>query len=361
MGATAALSRGHIDVSPGSSASFDVTVRNTGSVVDEFTCEPVGINAAWFKAEPASVSLLPGGEARVTIIISPPKSSATVAADIDGAVKITSKEDPAGSTVEEFSITIGMFKDTGAELVPVTSHGSRRGKSELAVDNRGNSRLNASLSGHDADDALEVSFDPPGLVIEPGRANFSAVTITPRNTFWRGADRTLPFTVMVAPEGEPAFSLPGTFVQKAKLPAWLLRLLAFLLVALIGLLVLWQVALKPVIKSAARNAVIEEVDTAAQKAADQTVKAVVAQNPGLVAPTTKPASAGSGSGDAPSGEAHRGRRLHLRLRLPLHRRVRLAMTVKVASRSTSGLPSRLRSEPQQTRNGFQLRRRSDSA
>jgi hypothetical protein len=288
MGATAALSRGHIEVQPGSTASFEVTVRNTGSVVDEFTFEPVGFNAAWFRAEPASASLLPGGEAKIVITIAPPKAPSTVAAEIDGAVKINSREDSRGSTVEEFSITIGSFRDTGAELVPVTSNGSRRGKSELAVDNRGNSRLNVSLSGHDADDALEVSFDPPGLVIEPGRANFSAVTITPRTTFWRGSDRTLPFTVMVAPEGEPAFSLPGTFVQRARLPKWLLRLLALLLVGLLALLLLWQVALKPVIRSAARAAATEQVDVAAQKAADQTVKAVTGQPPVSVASTAPP-------------------------------------------------------------------------
>ena len=77
-------------------------------------------------------------------------------------LRARSREDPAGSAVEEGSVQVGTFMDPRAELVPRTSRGSRGGTHEIAVDNRGNARLSAEI------EALVSSEVNPALAAHGG-------------------------------------------------------------------------------------------------------------------------------------------------------------------------------------------------
>ena len=300
MAASALLTPSTVEVEPGSTVTTQIVVRNTGSVVDEFFIEVIGEARAWTTASPATVSLFPGGEERITLTIAPARVSSQAAGDVDLAVKVSSKEDPNGSVVEEGIVTVGVFHEASVELVPRTVSGSRKASAELAVDNRGNERTTARLQAEDPDAALRITLDPADAIVEPGAANFSRVEIKPLKTFWRGPDRTISYTVVADTVGRPPIKVGGTFVQKAKLPRWLIRALLLLLLLLIALLVLWQGVLKPVVRSTARAAAEKQVDQAAEKAANDVAKALGA-TPGGGAPTTVAAggggAAGAGGGD----------------------------------------------------------------
>jgi len=64
--------------------------------------------------------------------------------------------------------------------------------------------------------------------------------------------------VLVAADGREAFPVDGTFVQRQLLPKWLLPALAALLVVAIALVTLWFTVLKPAVRSAAREAAVEQ-------------------------------------------------------------------------------------------------------
>lgn len=273
MPASASLAAPRIDVVPGGSASLELTVRNTGAVVDEFRIEVLGPAGAWITPSPAVVPLFPGASAPVKLTVAPPRDASIAAGDLDVAVKIWSKEDPDGSTVEELVVAIGAFDDPGAELLPRTVRGGRKAKVQIAIDNHGNRRTQRAVEPSDPDEVLRFEADPVSAVVEPGRAEFVKLTIRPHKTFLRGPERTLPYKVNLT-DGDSTVKLDGTYVQTPLLPRWLLRLLALLLVALLALLVLWQVALKPVIRSAARAAAVKQTDAAATKAATQTAAAL---------------------------------------------------------------------------------------
>ena len=170
MGALVTLSEKTIEVLPGAVATCTVTVKNTGTVVDEFTIDVLGDAAAWAAAEPATFSLFPGAEGTATVVFRPPRAAATPAGELPFGVRARSQEDPAGSAVEEGVLDVGTFQDPFAELVPRTSRGSRGASHELAVDNRGNGRLNATVTAADQDQLLAFDVKPPGLVVEPGTA-----------------------------------------------------------------------------------------------------------------------------------------------------------------------------------------------
>ncbi|MFI5259982.1 MAG: hypothetical protein ACHQ01_10305 [Candidatus Limnocylindrales bacterium] len=286
-----------VSVVPGAVATVQVTVRNTGTVVDQLTIDVVGDPASWATVEPPTLSLFPGAEGQVVVSFAPPRLASTAAGTLVFGLRATSREDPAGSAVEEGTLSIGQFADTSAELLPRTSTGSRSATHGLAIDNRGNAAVNATVAGADADNLLQIGATPPGLVVEPGTAAFARVRVAPRKTFWRGQPKTRPFKLQVdIPDGAPIV-LDGTMVQQAVLPGWLgkalLACLALLLIA--GLL--WFGLLQPTIKSSAQQALADAGYTPHPSGA--TVPAVTPTPAPLptvtVAPTSGPTSAPTAS------------------------------------------------------------------
>jgi hypothetical protein len=242
-------------VEPGAEAVVEARLRNTGAVVDEFTLDVLGDTAAWATVEPPTLSLFPGAEETVKIHFRPPRQATTPAGQLVFGFRARSREDPAGSAVEEGSVEVGAFIEPSAELVPRTSRGSGRTTHEVALDNRGNARLSAEVAGADADRLLRFDIKPPGLVVEPGGASFAKVNVRPARRFWRGQPKSRPFQVLVTPEGGGPISLDGTMLQESILPSWFGRAVAALLVALVLLVLAWFFLLRPAINSAVGDAI----------------------------------------------------------------------------------------------------------
>src|ERR1700686_2728380 len=127
-----------LPVLPGGEAVTEVRIRNSGTVVDQFTLEVLGDASAWAIVEPAVVPLFPGAEAVARVRFKPPKSSSVLAKAIPFAVRVKSREDARASLVEEGVVEVGPFNDTSAELIPRTAKGSSHARAQLALENRGN-------------------------------------------------------------------------------------------------------------------------------------------------------------------------------------------------------------------------------
>ncbi len=257
MGAFVTLASKALEVVPGSVASCTVTVKNTGTVVDQFTIDVLGDPGAFASAEPPALSLFPGAEGSAVVSFAPPRVAATPAGALPFGIRARSQEDPGGSAVEEGVLTVGTFSDTFAELVPRASRGSRGATHDLAVDNRGNARLNASITAADPDQLLGFDVRPPGLLVEPGTAGFAKVRVKPAQSFWRGQPKTRPFKVAVAGDDGRPTVLDGTMLQEAILPRWLVPALLALLGLLILAAVLWATVLQPAIRSATTQALAD--------------------------------------------------------------------------------------------------------
>jgi hypothetical protein len=290
VGALLSLAASSIAVEPGGRASLSFRVRNTGSVVDEFTFDVLGESGAWAVVEPGSLSLFPGAEGEGTVVFRPPRSSASKAGAIPFGLRARSREDPSGSAVEEGTVEVAGFVDLAMELVPHTSRGRTGGAHELAIDNRGNQPLEAQLQGTDPEQALRFDFRPQAVTVPPGAAQFARLQVRAARRFWRGQARTHPFQVTLQPEGGVAVLRDGTFLQEPILPGWTGRALATLLAVLVAALVLWFLAVRPSIQSAAAEAVASPM---AQLRSDVNSALGAA---GL--PTLGAAGGGSGSGQA---------------------------------------------------------------
>ena len=253
MGATASLEQAALSVEPGGEASVGITVRNSGSVVDQFTIEILGDPGAWATADPPTLSLFPGAQGSARITFRPPRASSTPAGTVRFGVMARSAEDPTGSTVEEGTLQVGAFLAPTAELVPRTSHGSRTGRHDLALDNRGNVPLGTTLEGLDPDRLVRFDFDPPSLSVEPGVAGFAKVLVKPVRTFWRGGAKTRSFQIAVRPDVPDATPvlLEGSYLQEPILPPWFVRAMVALLALVVAAVLLWLLVLQPQIRSTA--------------------------------------------------------------------------------------------------------------
>jgi hypothetical protein len=133
VGATVTLSAPIVAVEPGGEAALELRVRNTGNVVDEFSMTVLGAAESWAVVEPPTISLFPGAEQVARVVFRPPRSSSIAAGPLPFGVHARSREDAAGSTVEEGTLEVGAFSEPFAELAPRTSRGSRGATHDLAV------------------------------------------------------------------------------------------------------------------------------------------------------------------------------------------------------------------------------------
>jgi hypothetical protein len=298
MAATATLASKAVTVTPGGEAVSEVRVRNSGTVVDQFTLEVLGDASAWAIVEPAVIPLFPGAEAVARIRFKPPKSSSVPARAVPFAVRVKSREDARASLVEEGVVEVGPFNDTFAELIPRTAKGRSRAHARLALDNRGNVRISARLTAADPDRKLNFTITPPGLSSEPGTASFASVRMSPRQRFLTGPPKTNPYKVIVHQDGLPAITVDGTMQQEGLIPPWLLPALIGLAALALILVLLWFLVLKPNIQSAATAAVAPQ--TSALQAQVNTLKA---QNP----PTTGGGGGGATGANPFGGDAYAAR------------------------------------------------------
>src|SRR5256885_5649895 len=300
MAATATLASKAVTVTPGGESVSEVRIRNCGTVVDQFTLEVLGDASAWAIVEPSVIPLFPGAEAVARIKFKPPKSSSVLARAIPFAVRVKSREDARASLVEEGVVEVGPFHDTSAELIPRTAKGSSRARAQLALDNRGNTRINARLTAADPDRKLNFTITPPALSSEPGTASFATVRVSPRQRFLTGPPKLNPYKVLVHQDGLPTITVDGAMQQEGMIPAWLLPALIGLAALLLVLVILWFVLLKPTISSAARDAVAPQA-SAAQSAA---ARAQVAAN---TAGQKSPAGGGATGANPFGGDAYAAR------------------------------------------------------
>ena len=277
MGATASLTSAQLAVEPGSTVECVIFVRNNGQIVDQFVIDVLGDAARWATVEPQVVNLLPGDQAEVAVRFAPPRSAEAAAGPTPFGVRVRSREDPAGSVVEEGVVDVSPFSNVAVELVPRRSRGSRRGRHEVAVDNTGNQPTTVEVTAADPDEMLRFRIDQSVVVVQPGTAAFVRLQVVPRDRFLRGADRTHPFQVLVNDGTGAPITSDGTMVQRQLMPKWLLPALLALLALIIVAIALWFTVLKPAVKSVARDAVKEETSAQAAQVSQAAEAAKAAQ------------------------------------------------------------------------------------
>lgn len=301
MAVAAALSTTAISVEPGSDAVCEVQIRNTGDVVDQFTVDVVGDATDWCTVEPSIINLLPGGEATARATFKPPRSAEVPAGTTAFGIRVLSREDPDGSTVQEGQVDVAPFDALAAELVPTKRRGRRRAKFRLAVDNNGNHEIAIDIMAVDPDDEMQIQLRPPTVVVERGTAVVVRLKTFPHKRFLRGDAKTLPFQALVLAPGEEPVTADGVMIQEQLLPKWLLPALGLVAAAAAALVALWFLLLRPQVQTIAKAESQQQVSQAASAAQQAGQAAQQASKAAAVAQSAAGGGGGSGAGGGGGG------------------------------------------------------------
>ncbi|WP_394427552.1 COG1470 family protein [Streptomyces sp. SGAir0957] len=295
-----------VSVTPGSTASTSLTVRNDSDIVEAYSLEVVGECAAWATVEPERISLYPGTSETVTIKLAPPRSPEVRAGEKPLAVRVLPTEHPEAVRVPETTVRVAEFRQLRTEIAPRRRRGWLRGRYRIALRNEGNCPVQVGCTPAQPGEELAFAFRPTERKLEPGESDAVGLRVRTGKPVWFGNPVVWPFTVAVAETGEAAADrdpeaaldvrapLDAEFVQIPIFPKWLLAVLA----ALLALVIAWFTLVRPAVRSTAKEAADEVVqprptpgspdDTGSGTGADK--------QPGGSGSDTQPGG-GGGSGD----------------------------------------------------------------
>ena len=192
------------EVSAGESASFQIRVKNTGTLDDTVDLTVSGDEPSWADLNRASVALPPNGEDTVTLTVSVPAESESVR--IDFTVKGTSRADSSKTSTSQASVDV-----TGASTVTygvdVSPKLMTRGISpggtatiSLGVNNIGTGTDTFDLS-KTGDAASWALVQPVSLELEAGASGTVAIDLSVPDT---AAADTYVLTVRATSRGDNA-------------------------------------------------------------------------------------------------------------------------------------------------------------
>jgi hypothetical protein len=230
-----------------------MTVRNDSDIVEAYTFEVVGECAPWTEVEPARLSLYPGSTGQVTVVLRPPRSPAVRAGEIPLGIRVLPTERPQSVVVSETIVIVEPFAEQRAELVPERRRAWRRARYHVALHNDGNTPVAALLTAPETDDQLGYVLPARPVTVEPGDRVEIDLRVRIAKVLWFGKPVTWPLRLdATAAAGNDTVQHPldGELIQLPVFPKWLLAVLA----ALLALVALWFLLVRPAVQSAAREA-----------------------------------------------------------------------------------------------------------
>ncbi len=218
-------------VAAGAATSAILSVHNRGSVVDEISITVVDLPAGWARVTRPQLSMLPGARDEINIALQPPKGPEATAGEHSFSVAVNSREHRVEvRSVGKFSIL--PFEGMTLELKTVRS--SKNFKVEVA--NQGNTPINLTLAGIDDESALDYTFSPEALTVEPGQTAQVGLQVKPKKRKLFGKAEVKAFSVEGRSKtNQLRAAAQGQLKSKPPLQAWKLPVLLLLALGLLGL------------------------------------------------------------------------------------------------------------------------------
>jgi hypothetical protein len=259
MAAQAWFSRGDIEVVPGTSAVFQLTVVNLGDTTESFSLAPVGLAAGWTTIKPGSVTLFGGSQEVVDVEVHPPLLPSTTAGPTALTVRIVPQSDPDDVGSSETTLQVGPTYTRRLHMLQPALRARRKAVYEMMLENQGNTQASCRLHLLDPTGRVDGDFDPPAAGVEPGASSLIRLKVHATRLQWERRSRTIQFTIDADQPGCPTASAPVTFVQASMIPERLFGRLLALAVTVAALGGVWFGIVKPAVQDAADDAVAEQL------------------------------------------------------------------------------------------------------
>ena len=218
--------RGQLPVTaaPGGEISLPLSVRSTGTVVDEVTFSVSEAVRSWVRVVPEHLNLYPGDSASLAVVFAPPRSPDVPAGRHELELVARSREagEHRGNEEEDRLPLVAMvepFVELAATLVPVRSAGPAGGSHRLVVENKGNHASEVSTTAADPDELLDFHVYPDHLPLGAGATTEIVVAVKPKRSLVGTPTRSMAFSVATLAAEEfaaPCAPVGGIHVQEAE-------------------------------------------------------------------------------------------------------------------------------------------------
>ena len=262
MAAQAWFSRSDIEVVPGTSAVFQLTIVNLDDTTETFSLAPVGLAAGWTTIRPGSVTLFGGSQEVVDVEVQPPLLPSTTAGPTALTVRIVPQSDPDDVGSSETTLQVGPTFTRRLHMLQPALRARRTAVYEMMLENQGNTQASCRLHLLDPTGRVDGDFDPPAAGVEPGASSLIRLKVHANRLQWERRSRTVQFTIDADQPGCPTASAPVTFVQASMIPERLFARLLGVAFAIAALAAVWFGIVKPAVRDAADDAVAEQLPAA---------------------------------------------------------------------------------------------------
>ncbi len=155
------LSPKSLEVEPGYTETYTVTVTNLGNLNDTYDLSLIGLDSSWYAFSEQSIGLAPSESTEVTLKVTPTRHWSTAPGDYDFKVTATSINDSEATDYDYGVLTVLPFHETQLFVVP-NSFWAQPGDIvtyTIGVQNLGNVRDDYNVSAE--------FVNPGGLFIDP--------------------------------------------------------------------------------------------------------------------------------------------------------------------------------------------------
>jgi hypothetical protein len=244
-----------VELPAGLPAQITVSITNTSTLIDAYSVRAFGLDPQWMTLAPARLSLFPSEVGTVEITVVLPDDFPAGMRHV--SVHVQSENDPTEFALAQIALEVGTRSNTTLRVDPVSVTGGSSAQFSLIVANEGNATVQARPTGVDPEDVVEISFEPPAVLLSPARREIVRADVRGGRP-WFGQPKPRVLSFSLGPDGPPAMA---TFVQRPRIGRWLISLLGLVTVAGIFALVLSTVIDRLVAESAVDAALLNQALT----------------------------------------------------------------------------------------------------
>ncbi len=203
-----------IAASPGVPAFVIVSVTNTRDVIAGYAVDVLGLDPEWVTMEGGPLSLFPADTGTVTLRVELPADAPAGVRQL--AVQVRDLTRPDATSVTEIAIEVPARHLTTVSLDPAVVSSGRRATVGVILENRGNGPEELRLVGHDDDDEVQFTFDPPTQVLEVGQRRVVRTQLQAKRPI-TGSPKIRSVRVAAVMADGTSAETAGSFIQKPRL------------------------------------------------------------------------------------------------------------------------------------------------
>lgn len=189
----------HLRVTPGETERLTLVVRNGSSIVETYEIIVLGPAASWVQPASEQVSLFPGEESSIDIVVSPPRAPNVVSGAYALGVQVMSRVAKRNASTAETTLDVLPFYDFQVITGRNTFNIRTRAKFMVQVSNLGNSTTTFRVSASDPEGYLRPIPTDPEIDLLPGERKWTSVRVKAAPRIFGNAFDTRNFAIFVVP------------------------------------------------------------------------------------------------------------------------------------------------------------------